>query len=141
MSITWSINIYVNHMICQHLCQSYDLSTFMSITWSVNIYVNHMISQLLCQSYVLSTFMSITWSLNIYVSHMISQLLMSVTWSVNYLCQSHDLSTTFIKWLWIFLILIGLEGSLLPLTELHVHHAILHVRLINLMSQLVRTQI
>jgi hypothetical protein len=41
----------------------------------------------------------------------------------------------------IFLILIGLEGSLLPLTELHVHRAILHVRLINLMSQLVRTQI
>jgi hypothetical protein len=46
-----------------------------------------------------------------------------------------------IKWLWIFLILIGLEGSLLPLTELHVHRAILRVRLINLMSQLVRTQI
>ena len=40
-----------------------------------------------------------------------------------------------------FLILIGLEGSLLPLTELHVHRAILRVRLINLMSQLVRTQI
>jgi hypothetical protein len=37
--------------------------------------------------------------------------------------------------------LIGLEGPLLPLTELHVNHAILRVRLINLMSQLVRTQI
>jgi hypothetical protein len=34
-----------------------------------------------------------------------------------------------IKWQWIFLILIGLEGSLLPLTELHVHRAILRVRL------------
>jgi hypothetical protein len=51
------------------------------------------------------------------------------------------LSLCFIKWLWIFLILIGLEDSLLPLTELHVHRAVLHVRLINLMSQLVRTQI
>ena len=30
---------------------------------------------------------------------------------------------TIIKWLWIFLIKIGLEGSLLPLTELHVHRA------------------
>ena len=35
----------------------------------------------------------------------------------------------FIKWLWIFLILIGLEGSLLPLTELHVHRAILKILL------------
>jgi hypothetical protein len=41
----------------------------------------------------------------------------------------------------IFLILIGLEGVLLPLTELLVHRAILRVRLINLMSQLVCTQI
>jgi hypothetical protein len=46
-----------------------------------------------------------------------------------------------IKCQWIFLILIGLEGSLLPLTELHVNRAILRVRLINFMSQLVRTQI
>jgi hypothetical protein len=46
-----------------------------------------------------------------------------------------------IKWLWIFLILIRLEGSLLPVTELHVHRAMLRARLINLMSQLVRTQI
>ena len=40
-----------------------------------------------------------------------------------------------------YLILIGLEGPLFPLTELHDHRAILRVRLINLMLQLVRTQI
>jgi hypothetical protein len=74
-------------------------------------------------------------ALNSYFTIVQNYLLQCLWWGVLYVIKF------VIKWLWIFLILIGLEGSLLPLTELHVHRAILRVRLINLMSQLVRTQI
>ena len=68
-------------------------------------------------------------------------LFLSEPSSIVVIGPSHHIQHYFIKWLWIFLILIGLEGSLLPLTELYVHHAILCVRLINLLLQLVHTHI
>ena len=111
-----------------------------SINKSIKWYIQYAVLEFIlafCQSCAI--YNMLYWSSSwLFVNHVIYTIcytgvhpgFLSIMWYIQ-----------FIKWLWIFLILIGLEGSLLPLTELHVHRAILRARLINLTSQLVRTQI
>ena len=120
--------LFVNHVIYT-ICYTGVHPGFLSIMW----YIQYTIPEFIlacCQSCDISNmqYRSSSW---LFVNHVIYTIcytgvhpgFLSIMWYIQ-----------FIKWLWIFLILIGLEGSLLPLTELHVHRAILRARLINLMS-------